>query len=215
MKVISPSEARAQGLTRYYTGRPCLRGHIDERLVSNSTCAECNRTRVKAQKKTPRGYQQNLDRQARYLRTPKGQDSVRRKHQRYHSSERGVAHRKHRYDTDIQYRIKNILRSRLRMAILHKSKRGSAIGDLGCSIEKFIAHIESQWQPGWTWDRGSWGKIWHIDHIQPLATFDLTDQAQFRRAVHFSNLRPYPASLNISEGWRIRETRRNAQRKAA
>jgi 5-methylcytosine-specific restriction endonuclease McrA len=39
---MTRQEAKAQGLTRYYTGKPCLRGHVSERLVINSTCCECN-----------------------------------------------------------------------------------------------------------------------------------------------------------------------------
>ena len=30
---------------RYFTGKPCKRGHIAERTVSNKTCCECSRIR--------------------------------------------------------------------------------------------------------------------------------------------------------------------------
>jgi len=43
MKTISISEAKAQGLTRYYTGKPCKYGHIAERNVATRYCCECNR----------------------------------------------------------------------------------------------------------------------------------------------------------------------------
>ena len=36
-------EALVAGLTRYFTGRPCSKGHIAERLVSNRYCCECSR----------------------------------------------------------------------------------------------------------------------------------------------------------------------------
>lgn len=36
-------EARANGLRRYFTGRPCIHGHVAERLVSNKACVECDR----------------------------------------------------------------------------------------------------------------------------------------------------------------------------
>ncbi|HEX7011262.1 MAG TPA: hypothetical protein VF161_00865 [Steroidobacteraceae bacterium] len=42
-KLISRREAKALGLPRYYTGRPCLRGHIAERFAGNKTCVECDR----------------------------------------------------------------------------------------------------------------------------------------------------------------------------
>jgi len=44
---VSKKEALAQGLKTYYTGKPCVRGHVAARMVSNSTCVVClsnNRT---------------------------------------------------------------------------------------------------------------------------------------------------------------------------
>ena len=40
-------EAKALGLKRYSMTKPCKYGHLDERLVSNGTCCECNRQKVK------------------------------------------------------------------------------------------------------------------------------------------------------------------------
>lgn len=39
--VISRRAARKAGLRRYFTGKPCPRGHICERLVSSFGCVEC------------------------------------------------------------------------------------------------------------------------------------------------------------------------------
>jgi 5-methylcytosine-specific restriction endonuclease McrA len=41
--IITRSQARALGLKRYFTGRPCKRGHLVERLVSTSHCDDCMR----------------------------------------------------------------------------------------------------------------------------------------------------------------------------
>jgi len=35
-------EARLRGLTRYFTGKPCPRGHITDRLVSTRKCIACS-----------------------------------------------------------------------------------------------------------------------------------------------------------------------------
>lgn len=43
MKIISRKEAEEQGLTRYYTGKPCPKGHDSERRVSGRGCCECAR----------------------------------------------------------------------------------------------------------------------------------------------------------------------------
>jgi hypothetical protein len=34
--------AKAQGLKRYFTGEPCKRGHVSERLISNYRCLTCH-----------------------------------------------------------------------------------------------------------------------------------------------------------------------------
>jgi 5-methylcytosine-specific restriction endonuclease McrA len=39
--IISRADALAQGLQRYFTGEPCYRGHVVERLASNKQCVEC------------------------------------------------------------------------------------------------------------------------------------------------------------------------------
>ena len=40
---MSWSEARDQGLKRYFTGVPCKYGHVTERFVSNHSCIKCLR----------------------------------------------------------------------------------------------------------------------------------------------------------------------------
>lgn len=42
---MTRAEARAQGATHFYSGKPCPRGHICERFVSTGNCVECNRER--------------------------------------------------------------------------------------------------------------------------------------------------------------------------
>lgn len=41
--ITSRTEARANGLKRYFTGKPCKRGHTAERHTGNGTCVECAR----------------------------------------------------------------------------------------------------------------------------------------------------------------------------
>jgi hypothetical protein len=62
MEIISREEAKAQGLTRYFTGKPCRNGHLAERYVGGNTpCVVCdaeNQTRyVKANPDKTRAWQ--------------------------------------------------------------------------------------------------------------------------------------------------------------
>lgn len=45
---ISRLEARAKGLTTYFTGEPCKHGHIAKRRTAKSDCCECARLYVQA-----------------------------------------------------------------------------------------------------------------------------------------------------------------------
>jgi 5-methylcytosine-specific restriction endonuclease McrA len=41
--IVSREEAREKGLKRFFTGRPCVRGHIAERTTCDRHCVECRR----------------------------------------------------------------------------------------------------------------------------------------------------------------------------
>ena len=88
------------------------------------------------------------------------------------------------------------------MALKGNYKNGSAVKDLGCSIDELKTYLESKFQLGMTWD--NWSKDgWHIDHIKPLSSFDLTDKKQLLEACHYTNLQPLWATDNLSKGDKI------------
>ncbi len=66
---------------------------------------------------------------------------------------------------------------------------------LGCSFEEFKDHLESQFQPGMSWDNRH---LWHIDHIMPVSMAKNYDELV--RLNHYRNLRPLWAFDNISKG---------------
>lgn len=99
--------------------------------------------------------------------------------------------------SDINYRICHSLRNRIRLAIKNKQKVGSAVRDLGCSIGSFRLFIENQFEPGMSWD--NYGQ-WHLDHVIPLSSFDLTDRTQFLDAANWLNYQPLWATDNIRKG---------------
>lgn len=101
------------------------------------------------------------------------------------------------YRNNIEFRLATLLRERLYSAIVGKSKAGSAIQDLGCDLSALMSHLEVQFTKGMTWD--NYGQ-WHIDHIKPLCSFDLTDRIQFLQACHYKNLQPLWAQDNKIKG---------------
>jgi hypothetical protein len=104
--------------------------------------------------------------------------------------------------TDIQFKLSRNLRSRLNSAVNGNYKSGSAIKDLGCTIEQLKQYLESKFQSGMTWDNWTLDG-WHIDHIKPLASFDLTDRKQLLEACHYTNLQPLWAKDNLTKNDKI------------
>lgn len=56
-EIITLKEARERGLSRYFTGKPCIRGHVSERRTSDRCCCRCGFEKVKAYQKTETGRQ--------------------------------------------------------------------------------------------------------------------------------------------------------------
>jgi hypothetical protein len=104
---------------------------------------------------------------------------------------------KRRYSTDVKFRVAHLLRRRLAAALHGNHKAGSAVRDLGCTIPELKAHLEQRFQPGMSWDNHG---AWHIDHVKPLASFDLTDAVQVQKACNYSNLQPLWAGDNLKKG---------------
>ena len=73
---------------------------------------------------------------------------------------------------------------------------------VGCSMDQLKEHLERQFTEGMTWDNyGFYG--WHIDHIIPCVSFDLTDIEQQKKCFHYTNLQPLWAKDNLSKGSRV------------
>lgn len=77
------------------------------------------------------------------------------------------------------------------------TKAGKTIELIGCSLAMLREHIESQFSPGMTWENH--GAMWEIDHIMPLARFDLTNAGHARMAARYTNLQPLWKEQNAAK----------------
>ncbi len=153
--------------TRYFTGKPCLRGHIAERMICNRQCVVC----LKESKCRFPQHSRTRWRKANPAKMRVYRASYRKR--------------------NLSYRIGESLRSRIRRAIKDRTNRGSAADLLGCSIVDALKHIESLWYTGMTWELWGYGPgKWQIDHKRPISSFNLHDPAQQAVACHYSNLQP-------------------------
>jgi hypothetical protein len=107
-----------------------------------------------------------------------------------------------RTESDHLYRLIRRVGCRVNNAIRSAKARKSActIELVGCSPAHLAAHIAAKFKPGMGWHNRT---KWHIDHVLPLAAFDLANARQQRVAFHYSNLQPLWKHENLSKGARL------------
>ena len=106
---------------------------------------------------------------------------------------------KERRLSDPSYALRGKLRARIRIAIKKAgSEKSTGTKELiGCSYAFLRKHLESQFRDGMAWDKPN---SFHIDHIRPLSSFDLTDLEQLKIACHWTNLQPLTPKENWKKG---------------
>lgn len=107
-----------------------------------------------------------------------------------------------RLKTDPKFKITQALRGRIYKALIAAQgiksiKTTDLLGGSAAFVRKWI---ESQFLPGMTWENHG---EWHIDHIKPCASFDLTDPEQQRECFNYTNLQPLWAFDNRSKSDRF------------
>lgn len=98
---------------------------------------------------------------------------------------------------DPSFRILGRLRSSLWQKLKRNKKSDSAVKLLGCSLEYFKEYLEARFTEGMSWENAH---KWHVDHIRPCNSFDLSDPEQQRQCFHYTNLQPLWAIDNWRKG---------------
>ena len=114
-----------------------------------------------------------------------------------------IAYNKNR-KSDPNFKLKYALRSNLHSHIRRiengvKSER--TLTYVGCSLNFLMSWFEFQFNQDMTWSNH--GTYWHIDHIKPCSSFDLTDNDMLHECYNWSNLRPIYSLENLSKGNKV------------
>jgi len=107
--------------------------------------------------------------------------------------------KRNQYQTDINFRLKELCRKRVLSALKFNHKSARTMELIGCTIGELRRHLESLFEPWMTWENQGRGG-WDVDHIIACATFDLTDPEQQRACFNWSNLQPLEHIENIKKG---------------
>lgn len=200
MKKLSRAEAIERGLTRYFTGEECKRGHISDRMTSSSQCVQCKRNSEKGRIRPPtehirkqamKNYYKRVG--GKFLRPPKEERVKKRK-----AYLAGYMRKKRKEDP--LFCIRDNIRRRLARSIsAEKDQQRPKIEQIiGCSMDVFRQHIERQFLPGMSWE--NMGE-WHLDHIVPISSAK-TEEGIYALN-HHTNLRPLWASENLRKSNKV------------
>lgn len=180
MKIISRKEAKAAGLKTYFTGKPCINGHIAERNVSEAKCYECRKAsweRVR-RRKGKKPFKPDLPRRAAlaageslYIGKPckHGHVGIRWTHNGACKTCTGKAAKEHprRLEYAREWRALHPERhSQIMRAAKARRRSREASGTYSCDD---IAELLSLQKGRCAWcGKPSRGK-YHVDHIEPVS----------------------------------------------
>ena len=214
MELLSRKDALSQGLKHYFTGKPCKHGHLSKRFASTGNCVACSqiygkalsteqkeRNKVSQRRSVARRLAQNprhfADKALLRLNAKRNEIKERSKDLAAEFKKtHGYSYSTYKLRKSSTARIAVNLRRRLRKAVLGRAKSAQTLDLLGCTVDHLLGHLAAQFQPGMNWD--NYGE-WHIDHVRPCASFDLTDLEQQRQCFHYSNLQPLWAADNLAK----------------
>lgn len=208
-----------------FLGTLCKRGHdagggksLRVRNAKGTYCAECAKLGQKRYRDSPVGRERKCAYRstAAYREKEKLAARRRRSNPEYRVEERARgrvydakrrlpgqrtdaqraymrAYWRRRIQTDWQFLLTKRLRARFAIAMrrIFAGKSYSASRDFDINWAAIIDHLGPCPGPR---------DLWHVDHIKPLASFNLTDPEQVRLAFAVDNHQWLPARQNISKG---------------
>tara|TARA_R110000782_G_C14670409_1_gene398919 strand:+ start:212 stop:718 length:507 start_codon:yes stop_codon:yes gene_type:complete len=97
---------------------------------------------------------------------------------------------------NIQFRLKDSIRSRIYQSVLNKSDSSRDI--LGCSIEEYVVYLGRMFDKNMSWD--NYGTYWEVDHIKPISSFNLTKDDEVKDCFNYKNTQPLSVDENRKKG---------------
>ena len=94
---------------------------------------------------------------------------------------------------DPQFKLSRNIKSMIAKGIKRGGGKKNASSNilLECTYKEAYDYLESLFQEGMTWKNHGFGDDkWHIDHIIPVDSFDLTDLEEQKKCFNYKNLQP-------------------------
>ncbi len=223
MQLLSRKEAIEQGLTHYFTGKPCPHGHVAHRFVISYGCTACVKqhyeSRRKIMKKNPdrtkkfkaeeqkRNSEKYKERSAKWYANNRSTAIKRSREWRIENSERSQLYfreyRKERLASDPDFRMRMAISAITRRVFqaVKTEKLNSTERLVGYSGADLRAHLERNFADGMSWE--NYGKAWQIDHVVSVMEMMKLGIKDVKMINALSNLMPEFTEVNQSKGARF------------
>ena len=103
-------------------------------------------------------------------------------------------------DTDPLFRLRHAINALINFH-LKEGKSQSSIDYLGCTIQEYKTYLEPMFTLEMNWD--NYGTYWEIDHIKPIASFDLNIEENLYICFHYLNTQPLEKTQNREKSDKI------------
>ena len=182
--------------------------HKEQKAAYNKAYHQENKEKVSAQQKVY--HQENKEKRAAYKKVynqeNKEQRAAYNKAYRKENKENAAAYLRERYKNDPNFKMRTLLRNRLRKVLKGNTKTGPTMKLVGCTVAELWLHIEGLFEPGMTRENNGNGEgFWHLDHKIPCCSFDFSDPEQQKICFHYTNLQPLWCKDNLAKGAKYNE----------
>ncbi len=171
---ISRKQARATGLTHYFTGKPCSRGHINLRYVSAMKCIQCAEEDRKEWRRQYPERTRQLRRRWRRNNPEREAISKRKSNAKWWARVRDIENLKKRQiriadpdkirATQRSWRIRNPDKLKVQLAQRYSRRKGAHGSYTAGDLQQLLCHQHRRC----AYCKTSLKKF-HVDHIWPLS----------------------------------------------
>jgi len=186
MQIVSRKQAKALGLSHYFTGKPCKRGHLSKRRVDSAGCVECVRVvsnmhyadnRDETLKRHKRWREENKERSSAYFKEYRklNPEWDAERHKRYHrenrikrsiaASQRYKERREEILKKNAEWRKQNPEKA----ASIWRNRRAREANAEGFHTAEDVLSILKDQDMSCAGCGCDISKEYHVDHIMPIS----------------------------------------------
>ena len=101
-----------------------------------------------------------------------------------------------RYNNEPEFKLKKNVQRRIQYC-LHGEKKDRTMNYLGTTLDKFKEWLQFNFDDNMTFE--NYGLYWHMDHVIPVDTFDMTKDEDVYICFNWRNISPMKGPENISK----------------